>query len=117
MKAAEEAGAEYYDPTRCTSVANLSFCSFETLAVSLSRPNGTWLVPLCDGASVFFRSMWRHEQMSIKMAIATCAHHSVQTDSHRPKVAVFDQGIQVGVPRHHEFDVGSSPMSSDPGGF
>ena len=61
-----------------------------------------------------FRSMWRHEQMSIKMAIAKCAHHSVQTDTHRPKVAVFDQGIQVGVPRHHEFDVDSSPMSSDP---
>ena len=36
-------------------------------------------------------------------------------DSHRPKkVAVFHHGIQVDVPRHHEFDVDSSPMSSDP---
>ena len=50
----------------------------------------------------------------MKMATETCGHHSVQTDSHRPKVAVFDKGIQVGVPRHHEFDVDSSPMSSDP---
>ena len=66
------------------------------------------------GASVrrgkrLFRSVRRHEQTNIKMAIATCAHHSVQTDSHRPKVAVCDQGIQVGVPRDHEFDVNSFP--------
>ena len=62
----------------------------------------------------FLRSMWRHEQTTIKMAFATCAHHSVQTASHRTKVAVCDQGVQVGVPRHHEFDVDSFPVSSDP---
>ena len=62
----------------------------------------------------FFRSMWRHEQTTIKMTIAICAQHFVQTDSHRPKVAVCDQRIQVGVQRHHELDVDSSPVSSDP---
>ena len=48
------------------------------------------------------------------MAIANFAHHSVQTATSRPEVAVFDQGIQVGGPRYHEFDVDSSPISSDP---
>ena len=30
------------------------------------------------------------------------------------KLPFFDQGIQFGVPRHHESDVDYSPMSSDP---
>ena len=55
------------------------------------------------------RSMWRHAETAIKMAFATCVHYSVQTGSHGPNLAVFDQGLQVGVLWHHDFDVDSYP--------
>ena len=62
------------------------------------------------------RALQRHVRWTVAMEMATVRHHSYhkttatgQPDSHRPKAAVFDQGIHVCVPRHHEFDVDSSP--------
>ena len=70
-----------------------------------------------DGAAK--RAFQRYVRWTVATEMATVRHHSyhkttatADTDSHRPiKVAVFDPGIQVGVPRHHEFDVDSSPLT------
>ena len=54
-----------------------AFCSFETLAVSLSRPNATWLVPLCQGAWSCFEvcgdmSKWQLRWPSRRVLTTPC---------------------------------------------
>ena len=45
------------------------------------------------------RSMWRHEQVSIKMAVLSGTYHSAQRCAH------VDRGVQVGVPWIHDFEM------------
>ena len=52
------------------------------------------------------RSMWRHEIASIKMAVLCATHHSAQRCAH------VDQGVQVGVPWTHDFEMSETSDES-----
>ena len=80
----------------CTPVATFSshfdVCQAENVPISFFQSQR-----VMAGGAVRrrLRSIWRHEQLAIKMAIGTCAHHSVQTAIYRPRVEVVYHGISI----------------------
>ena len=76
--------------TVSTFSSHFGVCWAEHLAVSFFfQAERVMAGAAVRGRQRFLRSTWGHEQMAMKMAIATCAHHSVQTATSRPTVVVF----------------------------
>ena len=83
----------------CTPVATFSshfdVCQAENVPVSFFQSQRVMAGGAVRRRLRLLRSTWRHEHMAIKMAIATCAHHCVQTAIYRPRVELVYHGISI----------------------